>query len=111
MRLLLRWVINALSLMIVANLLSGFSVESFYAALIAAVILGVLNAVVRPLLVLLTLPINVMTLGLFTFVINAGLIFFVGTFVKGFSINFSSALIASILLWAIGLVTNMFVKD
>ncbi|MCA9392303.1 phage holin family protein [candidate division WWE3 bacterium] len=111
MKLILRWIINALSLMVVANVLSGFLVESFYIAMIAALILGILNAVVRPILVLLTLPINIFTLGLFSFVINAGIIFFVGTFVAGFSIDFTSALIASVLLWLIGIVSNLFLKD
>lgn len=97
--------------MVVANVLSGFLVESFYIAMIAALILGILNAVVRPILVLLTLPINIFTLGLFSFVINAGIIFFVGTFVEGFSIDFTSALIASVLLWLIGIVSNLFLKD
>ncbi|NTV31498.1 phage holin family protein [candidate division WWE3 bacterium] len=111
MKMLSKWLISALSLMIVSVLLPGFRVESFYTALIVAFLLGILNAVVRPILVLLTLPINILTLGLFTFVINAGLIVFVSTFVKGFSVDFSTALIASILLWIISLLANLLIRD
>lgn len=111
MHLLLKWLISALSLMIVSQLLPGFEVASFYTALIVAFILGVLNAIVRPILIVLTLPINILTLGLFTFIINAGLIFFVGTFIQGFSVDFGTSILAAILLWIISLLTNLFLRD
>ncbi len=111
MYLLLRLLINALALLVVTQLVAGFSVDTFYHALIAAIVLGIINAVLRPVLVLLTLPINLLTLGLFTFVINGALIWFVGTFVKGVEISgFLPALIAAILLWAISTLSNMLVK-
>ena len=111
MYLLLRWLLNALALLLVANVVRGVAVDSFYAALVVALVLGVLNAVVRPLLVLLTLPINVLTLGLFTFVINAGLIWFVGTLVKGFHVSgFVPALYAALILWAVSWATNTLLR-
>ncbi len=87
MRLLLIWIINALSLLAVAYLIPSVRVESFYAALVTALLLAVVNTVIRPVLVLVTLPINILTLGLFTFVINALLFWFVASFVEGFRVG------------------------
>ena len=109
---LFRWVINAVALIVVANVVPGFGVESFYNALIAALILGLVNALVRPLFFILTLPITILTLGLFTFVINAFMIWLVSTIVEGFVVEgFVPALFAALLLWAISLVTNWLVKQ
>ncbi len=106
--LLLRWLINALTLIIVANLVPGFMVDSLYAALITALVLGLVNAVIRPVLLLLTLPINLLSLGLFTFVINAFMILLVSTVVKGFEVTgFGPALWAAVVLWLISLITNV----
>lgn len=110
MMLILRWIINALALLVVATLVTGFSVSSTYAALIAALILGLVNAIIRPVIILLTLPVNLLTLGLFTFVINALMILLVSTIVKGFDVTgFVPALYAAIVLWIISLITNMLV--
>jgi len=107
MNILLRWVLNALALMGVAYLVPGFHVNSFYAALIVALVLGIFNAIVKPIVVLLTLPINILTLGLFTFVINAVMILLVATFVKGFTVDgFVTALIGGAILWVFSWVTN-----
>jgi putative membrane protein len=96
--LLLRWLLSALALLAVAYLYPGVRVESFFAAVIAALVLGLVNALVRPILILLTLPVTIITLGLFLFVINAGLFWFVAQVVKGFSVDgFLSALVGSIL--------------
>ncbi len=84
MRLLLLWIINALSLLALPYLFVSIRVEGFYAAMIVALALGLINTVIRPVLILLTLPINILTLGLFTFVINGLLFWFVASFVKGF---------------------------
>jgi len=93
MRLLLIWLVNALSLLAVAYLLPSVSVESFYVAVITAFLLAVVNTVIRPVLVLITLPINILTLGLFTLVINGLLFWFVASFVEGFRVaGFWSAL-------------------
>ena len=93
MRLLLIWLVNALSLLAVAYLLPSVSVASFYVAVITAFLLAVVNTVIRPVLVLITLPINILTLGLFTLVINGLLFWFVASFVEGFHVaGFWSAL-------------------
>lgn len=86
MRLALSWIINALALLALPYLFDSIRVEGFYTALLVALVLGLLNALIRPILILLTLPINVLTLGLFTFVINGLLFWFVASFVKGFSV-------------------------
>ena len=106
MNLLLRWVINALALLALPYLFESIRVESFYAALITALVLGLLNALIRPILIVLTLPINILTLGLFTFVINGLLFWFVASFVKGFYVAgfwpaFWGALVYSIVSWAL----------
>jgi len=86
MTLLLVWILNAVALLIVAYLLPGINVASFGAALIAALVLGLLNTLVKPVLVLLTLPITVVTLGLFLLVLNALVFWFAGSILKGFQV-------------------------
>jgi putative membrane protein len=109
---LFRWVINALALIIVANVVPGFGIETFYNALIAALILGLVNALVRPLFFILTLPVTIITLGLFTFVINALMIWLASTIVEGFVVEgFAPALLAALLLWVISLATNWLIKQ
>ncbi|MDX3907072.1 MAG: phage holin family protein [Pigmentiphaga sp.] len=87
MTLLLVWLLNAVALLVVAYLLPGITVASFGSALIAALVLGLLNSLVKPVLVLLTLPITVVTLGLFLIVLNALLFWFAGSILKGFQVN------------------------
>lgn len=87
MSLLLRWLFSAMSLMLVTYLVPGIVVASFYSALWAALVIGFANALVRPILVILTLPINILTLGLFTLVINALLFWLASTVVKGFAVS------------------------
>lgn len=107
MKLLLRWIANALALIVITNVVSGVHVDTFYSALIAALVIGLLNALVRPLLIVLTLPVTVVTLGLFTFVINALLVWFAHTVVKGFTIDgFLPALMTALILWAVGTLTG-----
>ena len=104
---ILRWVINALVLMLLANILKGVEVQSFYIALITALALGIVNALIRPLLILLTLPINILTLGLFTLVINGVLFWFVSTFIKGFNItDFWSAFWGALLFSLFAILLN-----
>ena len=105
--LLLRWVINAAGLLLVAYLYPGVVVEGFLAALLAALVLGLVNAVIRPILVILTLPATILTLGLFIFVINAFLFWFVAEIVHGFRVTgFGAALLGSILYSIITLLTS-----
>ena len=87
MTLLLVWLLNAVALLVVAYLLPGITVASFGSALVAALVLGLLNSLVKPVLVLLTLPITVVTLGLFLIVLNALLFWFAGSILKGFQVN------------------------
>lgn len=101
---MVKWLLNALALVIVASLIPGFHLDSFWAALIAAAILGVSNILIRPILLILTLPINIISLGFFTFVVNALMLELTSSVVKGFTIDsFGAALIGAILLWAISL--------
>jgi putative membrane protein len=105
--LLARWVVNAAALLLVAYLYPGVAVTSFAAAMIAALVLGLVNALVRPILVILTLPVTVLTLGLFLFVINALLFWLVAEIVQGFRVTgFVAALVGSILYSLITLVTS-----
>ncbi|MRR52055.1 MAG: phage holin family protein [Rhodocyclaceae bacterium] len=86
-RILLGWLLNAVALLAVAYLLPSVHVDSFGAALVAALVLGLFNALVRPLLVLLTLPITLLTLGLFLLVINGLLFWAAGSLLDGFSVG------------------------
>jgi len=106
----LRWSINLLALMIAARLIDGIRIQSLGMGILAAGILGVVNAVIRPVALLLTLPINLVTLGLFTLVINAMMLELVAYLVPGFVIEtfraaFWGALIISIVSWLL----NIFV--
>ncbi len=106
MKLLLRWLLGAAALMLIAYYVPGIAVASFYAALVAALVLGLINALIRPFIILLTLPVNILTLGLFTLVINALMFWLAGTvvkgfFVAGFSPAFWGALAMSVISWAI----------
>lgn len=106
--LLFRWLINALSVLLVAYVVPGIRVESFYTALLVALVLGILNAVVRPILIILTLPITLITLGLFTLVINAVLFWLVSTWVKGFYVDtFWAAVLGAFILWVLSMLTNI----
>ncbi len=87
MRLILIWICNALALLAVAYLLPGVRVEGLESALIAALVLGLVNTLLRPLLILLTLPATVLSLGLFIFVINGLLFWFAGSVLRGFEVS------------------------
>lgn len=104
---LLVWLLTTVSLVITAYLVPGFLIQSFVAAAIAAVILGLVNAIVRPLLIFFTLPLTVVTLGLFLFVINAITIWLVASLTPGFAITgFFPAFVGSIVLTLVGSVLN-----
>ena len=111
--LIVRWFLNALALLIVAWLLEGhgFRVTNFYTALIAALVLGFVNATLRWVLIVLTLPVTILTLGLFTLVINALMILLVSTIVKGFDVaGFGPAFLAAILLWGLSFVISWLLE-
>jgi|SRR3990172_5015787 putative membrane protein len=105
MKLLVVWIINAVALLALPYVFDSIRIDGFYTALIAALILGLINAVIRPVLVLLTLPLTLITLGLFIFVINGLLFWFVASFVKGFHVAgfwpaVFGAIVYSLISWA-----------
>lgn len=105
--LLFRWVLSGATLLLVSYIVPGFVVTSVFSALIAALILGLVNAFIRPLLLVLTLPITILTLGLFTFVINALMLQLTSKIVKGFDIlDFRTALLGALVLTLIGWMGN-----
>ncbi len=108
---LLRWFTNALLVILVTYVVPGISVASFWTALLVALALGILNAIVRPILIILTLPITLVTLGLFTFVINGVLFWLVSTVIKGFNVDgFLAAFLGAAVLWAFSFFTNSVFK-
>ncbi len=111
MKILLRWLIMAGSILIAAQLITGVMVSGLWAALWLAVFLAVINIILRPILILITLPINVLTLGLFTFVINAILVWLSSTIIKGFEVSgFLPALLFSIVLSVISYLLNTLLR-
>jgi putative membrane protein len=108
MKLIIRWLLLAAALLLVAHLYSGVQVASFTVALIAALVLGLLNTLVRPLLVLLTLPVTLLTLGLFLFVINALMFWAAASLLDGFNVaGFGAALIGSLIYSLAGVVIDI----
>jgi putative membrane protein len=105
MKLLVKWLLSAAALLAVAHFYSGVVINSYTAALIAAFVIGLLNTIVRPIFVLLTLPVTLITLGLFLFVINALMFYMASGLLDGFAVrNFTAALIGSILYSVAGLI-------
>jgi putative membrane protein len=111
MKLIVRWLLLAAALLLVAHLYPGVTVASFGAALIAAFVIGLLNTLVRPLLVVLTLPVTLLTLGLFLFVINALLFWWAGSVFDGFKVpSFAAALIGSLIYSLCSLVIDAAIE-
>lgn len=107
MKIILKWLLSAAALLCVAYLYHGVVVNSFSAALIAAFVIGLFNLVLRPLLVILTLPVTVVTLGLFLFVINALMFWAAAGVLDGFYVrDFTAALLGSLIYSAFGLVID-----
>jgi len=107
MKTLLRWLLLAAALLLVAHLYPGVTVTSFGSAMLAALVLGLLNALLRPILVLLTLPVTVLTLGLFLFVINALMFYFAAQLLSGLAVaGFFAALIGSLIYSLCGVVID-----
>jgi putative membrane protein len=108
MKLIVRWFLLGAALLLVANVYPGVTVSSFASALIAALVLGLLNTLVRPLLVLLTLPVTLLTLGLFLFVINALMFWSASGLLSGFNVTgFGAALIGSVIYSLCGMVIDV----
>ncbi len=109
---LVRLVLNAIAFLIVSSLYSGMSVPGIFAAVIAALIWGILNALLRPALLLLTLPINFLTLGLFTFVVNGIILFVTAKLYSGLHIDgFLAGIIAAILLSIVNVILSTLLVD
>jgi len=110
MYILAKWLISALALLAAAYLIPGISVSSFYIALTVALFLGIVNVIIRPILVVLTLPINILTLGLFIFVINGFLFWLLATFIEGFYVDgFGVAILGALLVSVFSYVGNKFI--
>ncbi|MBP6158764.1 MAG: phage holin family protein [Giesbergeria sp.] len=104
MKILAKWLLSATALLAVAYLYSGVQVESFGSALIAAFVIGLFNAVLRPVLVILTLPVTIVTVGLFLFVINALMFWAAASVLSGFHVSgFGAALLGSLIYSLLGL--------
>jgi len=102
-----RILVGAFGLLLAAYVVPDIAVEGIYVAVIAAIILGVLNTIVKPVLVLLTLPVTIVTLGLFIFIINAALFMFAASFIEGFTVNgFIPALLGSLIVTVVSTVGN-----
>ena len=111
MKTLARWLLLAAALLLVAQVYSGVSVQGFGTALLAAFVIGLLNTLVRPLLVLLTLPVTLLTLGLFLFVINALMFWAAASVLDGFNVaGFTAALVGSLLYSVCGIVIDAAVE-
>lgn len=109
---MLRWLLHALALMFIPYVVRGVEIANFYTALVLVIILGLVNALIRPLLIILTLPINILTLGLFTLMINGFLFWFVSTFVKGFTVtSFWNAFFAALIYSIFSMIINYFLDD
>jgi putative membrane protein len=108
----IRWIINAVALLLISQVIRGIEVDGIVAALAAAAVLGVFNAVLRPVLLILTLPLTIVTLGLFALGLNGFMLYLVGSLVKGFSVHgFWAAVFGAILLSLVSGVANAFISD
>jgi putative membrane protein len=108
MKLLIRWLLLAAALLLVAHLYRGVTVSSFGEAMIAAFVIGLFNTLVRPVLVLLTLPVTLLTLGLFLFVINALMFWWAASVLDGFNVaGFGAALVGSLIYSLCGMVIDV----
>ncbi len=107
-----RWLVQTVAILAAAHLLDGIRVSGFLSALAAAATLGILNALFRPILLILTLPINILTLGLFTFVINALLLKMASGVIPGFEVHgFWAAVAGSIVISIVSWLLNSFIGD
>ena len=107
-KLILRWALNSVALFLVMKLVSGIQIDRFQDLLLATLVIGLLNVFLKPIIVLLTLPVTIMTLGLFTFVINALIFYLAANLVPGLHVTgFGTAFIAAFLFSLFSFVLNM----
>ena len=108
----IRWLTLTLAIIVTAYLVGGIQVSGFWSALFAAAVLGILNAFFRPIILILTLPINILTMGLFTFVINAVLLKMASGVISGFNVEgFWPAVFGSLLISVVSWLINGFISD
>lgn len=111
MSILIRLLVNGLAVMVTAYLISGVQISSFFTAVIVSIVLAIVNTFVKPILLVLTLPFNILTLGLFTLIVNGLLIELVSWLVPGFYVkNLGWAIVFSIVLWAVNYVLHTLSK-
>src|SRR5512138_473805 len=111
-KLVMRWIINSTALLVVAHIVSGVSIANWQTVFVTALVLGLLNAFLRPILILLTLPVSIFTLGLFTLVINGFLFYLAAQMVKGFQVSgFCQAFIASLIFSLVSFLLNIFISS
>ncbi len=109
MKLITRLLLTTLTLLVVAAYVPGVHVEGLYPALIAAVVLGLLNLIVRPVLFILTFPITVLTIGFFVLIINASLFWFASSFIQGFTVDsFLAAFVGSLIVTVVSTLANRY---
>lgn len=106
-----RWLIITMGILVAARLVPGIEVDALTTAILAAAVLGLINVFIKPVLLILTLPLNILTLGVFTFFLNAFLLALVAYFVKGFKVqSFSAALLGSLLISVVTWLANIFIN-
>jgi putative membrane protein len=109
---LIRWLVLTLAILVASYLIEGIEVGGFVSAFFAAAMLGILNAFFRPILIILTLPINILTLGLFTFIINAMLLKMASSVIGGFEVHtFWSALFGSLIISLVSWLLSSFISE
>ena len=111
MKLILNLLVNGFAVFVADYFLSGVKVDSFLTAVLVSIGLGIVNTFIKPIVLLMTLPFNIVTLGLFTFIINGMMVILVSTFIPGFVVeNFGWAMLFSIVLWAVNFIFTSLTK-
>src|SRR3990172_8490969 len=107
---IIRWLVNAVGLLIVSKIMQSIEIDSILTAVVAAAVIGLINIFLRPLLLILTLPINILSLGLFTLVINGLIFYFVGSIVEGFHVSgFLAAFLGALILSVINILATFLI--
>ena len=112
MRLFIRWLINTVGILFAAYIVKGIYIEDLLSAIVAAGILGIINVLIRPILLILTLPLNILTLGIFTFVLNGLIFYFIGNLVKGMAVaSFWSAFFGALIVSFVNAISHFFLTS
>jgi len=107
---IIRWLINAVGLLIVSKIMGSIEIDGILTAVVAAAVIGIINIFLRPILIILTLPINILTLGLFTLVINGLIFYFVGSIVEGFQVTgYLAAFLGALILSVINVLASFMI--